>query len=164
MGDAVICMQSWPTGKRPKLKVNARPRVLDLYPAEYWELFELTLAGCPQEAMQAFRKTLIGKGKPLRAAQADASIRAAWLSLCGKEKPSDIKAAIEKYGCEDTVEMKVQRNALMYHRNGWPCIFTRRAGTEWPEKFKEAMYELRQSEHPYTLLEFDDTNVDRIAA
>lgn len=135
------------------------PELLPYFPPEYWELVELTCAGCPPLALKAFRKSVIGRGKRLRAAGADNAIRAAKLHVTGSDKvPSDL------LGLADTIEDKINRNEW-YRGNGWPIVLVRAAGEPWPQELVRYVGELPLDQaYTITRLEYDAENVDRIAA
>src|ERR1039458_9679311 len=66
------------------IAVEAEPVLYAGYLAETWELVELVCAGCPEEPLKVFRKSLItsvGGRKILTARQADAAIGSAQCTI-----------------------------------------------------------------------------------
>ena len=113
------------------------------FPPAYWELTELVLAGCPDAALKAYRRTLIiGKGKRLTAKQADNAMSGATKAMC---KPGDW-AQWES----------MQR---WYLGQGLPCLLAKRYDDDLNPRI--ARMQAAMSEQRYVLLEWDDNGVDR---
>jgi hypothetical protein len=108
----------------------------------YWELVELVLAGCPDAALKAYRRTLvIGKGKRLTAKQADNAISGATKVMC---KPGNWS------------EWESMQH--WYLRQGLPCLLARRYDDYRNPHVARMLAAV--SDH-YVLLEWDDNGVDR---
>lgn len=135
-----------------------------LFLPQWWALFELASAGCPEPALRAFRDFVIGKGKGqekiLKASSADAAIRTADSVRYGSTKPTPaIIKLMENY--RRTPQQMVAQN-YAHIANNWPVVLVRRAGTEWPETVKDFLENVVPVGYVKYLYEFDDEAVDRI--
>jgi hypothetical protein len=114
-----------------------------MFPEAYWELVELVLAGCPDDALKAYRRTLvIGKGKRLTAKQAD----------------NATSGATKAMGWKDTKQYLAMQD--WYIRNGYPAI----SAARYDDEFNANRIALRQSIASFenvVYLEWDDNGVDR---
>lgn len=124
------------------------------FPAAYWELAELVLAGCPDAALKAFRNTVI-RGKPLTARGADSAIRGAKLYACGDDKLSNAA-----YSLMDTAKDRLSR-AELYFEMDLPIIMARLAGEEWPAEVVRFVTSVPDIQG-VSYLEFDAEHVDRL--
>lgn len=128
-------------------------------------LYELAEQDCPEPAIQSYREFLIGKAKGLKkilpAGSCDRAIRAGRYSRYGTDKPS--KALLKL--AEDYRRMPSSQclQNKFHIENGWPVVFVRRAGTEWPEIIQDFLENEVPEGYERYLMEYDDEAVDRLA-
>ena len=114
---------------------------------ETWELVELVMAGCPDEALKAFRKSVIGRGKPLRAREADSAIRGAVAALAGAKRESlDLWSHRQQW----------------YMRHAMPVIYAGRLLSEPDDLVKIVTLQAERRSLPVIYLQFDDDGVSRL--
>jgi hypothetical protein len=120
----------------------------DFIPPEYWELLELAANGATDEAIKPFRKSLIGRGKPLKAKTADAAIRGARLACIPN-------------GERETFDAQLIR-LRWYLKCEMPVVFARPRGYIFTNDEIALMLRADDASTPVTVLEFDETGVDRV--
>jgi hypothetical protein len=140
------------------LRITRSPERTGLFPAQTWELIELVMAGCPEEPLKTFRKTLIGRGKPLTARQADAAIGGARCASATGPADGRRKRAYQYEGL--TASLARMR---WYLRHRMPVVFARAHGHQWNEAEIEIIKEAAAGAVPVTFLEWNETAVDRTA-
>lgn len=123
-------------------------------------LFELAAQECPDPALAAYRKVVIGRGKPLRAGSADCAIRAPMMMRYGSTKPSAAILKIMK-DYRRTPGDQCRQNHV-HIENGWPVVFVRRAGKPWPDTVLDFLENCVPDGWELFLFEYDDEAVDRI--
>jgi hypothetical protein len=141
-----------------KLRITTPPGRAELFPAEIFELIELVMAGCPEEPLKVFRKTLIGRGKPLSARQADSAISGARCVLQTGPKADRGKRAERP----ETMPYSLAR-MRWYLRHRMPVVFARPQGHTWDDPETEVIGQARAAGVPVTFLEWDTAAVDRTA-
>jgi len=127
------------------------------YPPEFWELLEVVMAGAPKAAVKGFRKSMIGRGKPLKAREADAAIRGAILSL----QQSRAGARADLQGIVEPLDQNLER-LRWYLKMKLPVVFARPAGWQYTRNEKWIIEDAREQNVEVTFLEFDDNAVDRV--
>jgi hypothetical protein len=137
------------------------------WPLETWELQELTVLGCPDEALKTFRKSLIGRGNPLTARQADAAIADGQGAIRTGRIPKNDKRG-KRPLVPETFEQSLPRLAW-YVRMGMSVVFARPQGHKWTEDELEIVTTARELECALTFLEWYEAvgestaGVDRVA-
>jgi hypothetical protein len=135
------------------------------YPHQIWELTELVMAGCPDEALKTFRAVLIdryNRSNPdrLTAQQADAAINGAkTVRRTGRLPATGRKQRPEE---PETLRLSLAR-ARWYLRHGLPVVFARAEGHAWTEREHAVMAVARAAGATLTFLEWTSTGVDRVA-
>jgi hypothetical protein len=130
-------------------------------PVEFWELQELVQNGCPDAALKAFRKTVIGKKNPLTASEADAAIAGA-LAACRTGRIINTRKKERAYEIP-SVDLFMCR-AYWYATEGIPVCFARPYGYEWTKDELDFIHEDDGEEIELSFLSFDDDAVDRVEA
>lgn len=121
---------------------------LERLPAEFWELSELVMSGCPGPALAAFRKSVIGRGKPLTAKQADAAIGGATTALAGTIEPMHAKLLRLRW--------------MARHR--FPVVFAREQEYVYTDdELDTIVWCEKWPESQIIYLEFDSDAVDRVS-
>lgn len=93
------------------------------------------MAECPEGPLKAYRKSLIGRGKPLTAKQADSAIRGAQHVLATGALSGKGKGAKREIESEPVAD-KLSRG-LWYLRQGLPLVLARPYGYTWtPSEIK----------------------------
>jgi hypothetical protein len=141
-----------------KLRIANPAEHPGLLPAETWELIELVMAGCPDEPLKTFRKSLIGRGKPLTARQADSAISGARCVLATGPKADRGQRAQRPEKLPHSLA-----RLRWYLRHRMPVVFARPQGHDWNEPETEMITEARAAGVPLTFLEWDAAAVDRTA-
>lgn len=143
------------------------PEYNKMYPPEYWELVEMTMAQVPAEAVHAYRDVVIGKGKGMpkliKARHADIALRAGLMQHFGTDDPERM-AKLAKNNTvpwPEPVDDMLSRQAW-YIKNGWPVILVRQRGYGWLPRVIEFVAERIPMGHEVRLFEFDDAGVDRL--
>lgn len=140
------------------VKLSPTPKDLteqpEAFPHEIWELIELVLASCPDLALKTFRKSLIGKGKPLTAKMADAAINGARATL--RTGP-----LIGSRGRTKRAEVPESLNHSLarmhwYMRRNMTAVFARAQDHQWHERELELIKVAQEFERPLTFLEWHE--------
>ena len=143
-----------------KLRVTEEnPEQASSFPRQVWELTELVMAGCPAEALKEFRKSLIGRGNPLTARQADAAIGGA--RAVRRTGPLPVSGRQARAELPESRRQAVARS-YWYMRSGLPVVFARPEGYKFRKREKQAMKIARQHDIALTFLEWNETGVDRV--
>jgi len=110
------------------------------------------MACCPDEALKSFRKSLIGKGNPLTARMADASIDGAKATL--RTGPAVVSRG--RYKRTEEPESLPHSLARMrwYMRRGMPAVFARPQGHQWHERELDLIKEAQREHYTLTFLEW----------
>jgi hypothetical protein len=132
------------------------PVTVVVIPNEYWELLELVANSCPPEALKVFRKSLIGRGKPLKAREADAAIRCADLGCKPKLRHGDGFIVVP-----ETMEEQLGR-LRWYLKCELPVVLARPRGYAYTPQEVGLACAADAGETGLTILEFDETGVDRV--
>lgn len=151
-----------------RLKVPAEsvehPEYSNMYPPEYWELVELTMAQVPDNAVKAYRDIVIGKGKGMpkliKARHADMALRAGLMQHFGTDDPERRELLIRNQTVswpEDLDDM-LSRQAW-YIGNGWPVIMIKSRSAGWPLRVVQFAAERIPMGHEIRLFEYDDESV-----
>ena len=126
---------------------------------EAWELIELVMAGCPDEPLKVFRKSLIGRGKPLTMRQADSAIQGARTVL--RTGPA-VGARRSRAEQPETLPRSLAR-MRWYLRHHMPVVFARPQGHDWDDRETTIISQAQAAGVPLTFLEWDSAVVDRTA-
>jgi hypothetical protein len=136
-------------------------------PVQWWEIAELVLNECPEDALKLYRKSVIGRGKPLTAAQADSAIRGArGVMRTGPKEVFDKKTQrfkILKTRAQEpeSIDIKLARMEW-YRREKMPVIVARGARYEYTNEEVELICEAEMDGEQLLFLVFDNDGVDRV--
>lgn len=147
-------------GLRLSKGVTASEAIQPAYPYEIWELIELVMASCPEDALKAFRKTIIGRGKPLTARMADAAIGGARTVL--ETGPLTGRGQSKHAEVPEALRPKLAR-LHWYLRHRMPLVFARAQGYEYTDEERELIAAARRTDVRVTFLEWSGEAVDRVA-
>lgn len=149
------CVTALKSPSAPRARKPApKPKSL---PDEWWELVELTFAGCPDEAFRAFRKPLIiGKTKVMPASFANAAVS----GVHGVLRTGPLVGREKRAEEPERPEERLAR-LYWYWRQKMPVVLAVRRGSVLSDEELNLACEVENSGGRLTVLIFDDTNVER---
>ena len=131
--------------------------MLSGFPAEYWRVMELALSDCDREVLKTWRKTMIGRGKSLRARDFDNAVSGADGALCKKGAGTS-----KMHPLRNSYEDKIAR-AYWYIRQNVPPVFARASEYKYTDEELIIISMAIDNGLEPVFLEYDSSGIDRVA-